>query len=94
MPNLTANQVAWRAHLTDMGTAGDSYDKVNLIDLKLNTAVAAILTFSIAEHPALLGPRLSRAEIELQMKQTGLDAEMRLMDLWRFWASGQRGRQP
>ena len=92
VPTLVANQEIGN-NLLAAGTASDTYDKVDMIDLKLNTAVAGLLAFSIAEHPNPLGPRLSRPEIESLMNRTGLDAQMRLMDLWHFWSDGQRGRQ-
>jgi hypothetical protein len=67
---------------------------VDLVNLKLNTAVAALLALSVAEHSAPLGHRLSRAEIAALLQQTGLDAQMKTADIWRSWESGQRGRQP
>ena len=63
------------------------------MNLKLNTAVAAVLTFSLAEFAKPPGPRLSRAETEALLKQTGLDTQMKAVDLWRYWENGQRGRQ-
>jgi hypothetical protein len=65
-----------------------------MVNLKLNTAVAGLLAFSIAEHSAPLGRRLSHSEINALLKQTGLDTQMKTVNLWQSWQGGQRGRQP
>jgi len=80
-------------YVRDYQSASDTYDKVNLLDLKLNTAVAAVLAFSLSEFATPPGPRLSRAEIQALLKQTGLDTQMKARDVWRDWENGQRGRQ-
>jgi carboxypeptidase Q len=93
VPTLVANQQDggyWRNYHAE----SDTYDKVDLVNLKLNTAVAGVLAFSLAEHPTPLGPRLSRDQIEALLQQTGLDAEMKAVGLWKQWESGQRGRSP
>jgi hypothetical protein len=93
VPNLVANQEEAN-YISNYHGASDTYDKVDLVNLKLNTAVAGLLAFSIAEHSAPLGRRQSRPEIETLLKQTGLDTQMKTVDLWRSWEGGQRGRQP
>ena len=93
IPNLVANQEQAN-YIPNYHAFSDTYDKVDLVNLKLNTAVAALLAFSVAEHSAPLGPRLSRAETAALLHQTGLDAQMKSLDLWRSWESLQRGRQP
>jgi carboxypeptidase Q len=92
IPNLVANQEEAN-YVRNYHAASDTYDKVDLVNLKLNTAVAAVLTFSLAEFAKPPGPRLSRAETETLLKQTGLDTQMKAVDLWRYWENGQRGRQ-
>ena len=93
VPNLVANQEEAN-YVPNYHASPDTYDKVDLVNLKLNTAIAALLAFSVAEHSAPLGHRLSRAEIAALLQQTGLDAQMKTADIWRSWESGQRGRQP
>jgi hypothetical protein len=93
VPNLVANQEEAN-YISNYHAASDTYDKVDLVNLKLNTAVAGLLAFSVAEHSAPLGRRQSRSEIETLLKQTGLDTQMKTVDLWRSWEGGQRGRQP
>jgi hypothetical protein len=71
--------------------ASDTLDKVDIREVKLNTAIIA---FGIAESPEKLGPRQSRAEIEAMLKQTGLGQQMQLVGIWSMWQNGNRGRQP
>jgi carboxypeptidase Q len=93
VPNLVANQDPAN-YVANYHAASDTYDKVDLLTLKENTAIAGILAFSLAEFAKPPGPRFSRAETEALLKQTGLDAQMKAFDVWRYWESGQRGRQP
>jgi hypothetical protein len=72
----------------------NSLDKVNIDELKRNTAIAAVTLFGVAERSEPLGPRLSRAEVESLLKTTGLDQQMKTAGLWPLWESGQRGRLP
>ncbi len=92
VPNLVANQQD-ASYVADYHAASDTYDKVDLVNTKLNTAVAGLLAFSIAEHSAPLGRRLSRVEVETLLKQTKLDEQMKTEGLWHSWDSGERGRQ-
>jgi len=93
VPNLVANQED-AGYAANHHAASDTFDKVDLVTLKRNTAVAGVLAFSLAEHAAALGPRLSRAETETLLGRTGLDTEMKSAGLWRLWESGERGRLP
>jgi carboxypeptidase Q len=74
---------------TQPGAAAES----GLDTLKHNAAIAGVLVFALAEHPAPLGPRLSRAEIASILEKSGLDAAMKTAGVWRLWESGKRGRQ-
>jgi hypothetical protein len=72
----------------------DTFDKVDIPQLKRNTAVAAVTAYALADAAERIGPRQSRAEIEQLMKDTKLDQTMKREGLWEFWVQGQRGRQP
>jgi Peptidase family M28 len=72
----------------------NSPDKINIEDLKRNTAIAAVTAFGVAERAEPVGRRQSRAEIELLLKTTGLDEQMKNAGLWPLWESGKRGRLP
>ena len=61
---------------------------------KLDTAIAAVTAFGIAERTAPLGPRQSRAEIGALLKTSGLEQQMKTAGLWPLWESGERGRLP
>ena len=74
--------------------ASDSLDKIDIKELKRNTAIAAVTAFGVAERADPLGPRQSRAEIESLLKTTGLADQMKTAGLWPIWESGQRGRLP
>ena len=93
VPNLVANQEEAN-YVPNYHASSDTYDKVNILNLKLNTAVAGVLAFSLAEFATPLGPRLSRGEIDALLKRTGLDSQLKALEVWPYWESGRRGRQP
>ena len=90
---LVANQETAN-YLLNYHAASDTFDKVDIGQLKQNTAIAAVTVYALADAPQRIGPRQSRAEIEQLMKETGLDQEMKLMGFWPSWEKGERGRQP
>ena len=62
--------------------------------MKLNTVIAALTTWGLADRAEPPGKRLSRTELEAMMKETGLDQQMKLLGYWEQWQSGTRGRKP
>ncbi len=92
VPTLVANQEEAN-YLPNYHAESDTLDKVDIRELKLHTALAAITVFGIAERPERLGKRQSRAEVEALMKETGLDKQLETFGLWPQWVEGQRGRQ-
>jgi acetylornithine deacetylase/succinyl-diaminopimelate desuccinylase-like protein len=93
VPTLTAIQVPTNDVLDSPSTVGTP-DKIDIEDLKCNTAIVAVTAFGIAERAAPIGPRQSRAEIESLLKTSGLERSMKGTDLWPLWKSGERGRLP
>ena len=93
VPNLMANQEEAN-YVANYHASSDTYDKVDLLDLKLNAAVAGVLAFSLAEFATPLGARLSRGEIDALLKKTGLDSQLKTIEVWPYWESGRRGRNP
>lgn len=93
VPNLVANQEP-ADYLSNYHASSDTYDKVDILSLKLNTAVAGVLAFSLGEFATPLGPRLSRSQIDKLLKDSGLDSQLKTLDVWPYWQSGGRGRQP
>jgi len=93
VPNLVANQEVAN-YLAHYRAASDTFDKVDIRELKLNTVLAAVTAWGIADRAEPIGPRYSRAQIETLMKATGLDQEMKTLGMWADWESGSRGRKP
>ena len=93
VPTLVANQEEAN-YLPNYHAASDTLDKVDMRELKLHTALAALTAWGIADRSEALGKRLTRAEIETQMKETGLDQQMKALGYWESWQSGARGRKP
>jgi hypothetical protein len=93
VPTLVANQEEAN-YLPNYHASSDTFDKVDIRELKLHTALAAVTVFGIAERSERLGKRQSRAEIETLMKETGLDKQLQTLGLWEMWEQGRRGRQP
>ena len=93
VPTLNANQDDAN-YLLNYHAASDTFDKVDMRALKLHTVIAALTAWGIADRGEPLGKRLSRAEIETQLEETGMDKPMKLYGLWNDWQSGARGRKP
>jgi len=91
VPNLVANQEEAN-YLVNYHASSDTYDKVDLPQLRKHIAIAAYLTYAIADSPERLGPRQDRAQIEALIKETHLDDQLKAFELWDAWASGKRGR--
>jgi len=93
VPTLVANQEEAN-YLPNYHAASDTFDKVDMRELKLHTVLAALTAWGIADRTEPLGKRLTRSEIETQMKETGLDQQMKTLGYWDAWQSGARGRKP
>jgi hypothetical protein len=93
VPTLVANQDIAN-YLPNYHAASDTFDKVDIRELKINTALAAVTMWGLADRAEPLGKRLSRAELEALMKETGLDQQMKLLGYWEAWHNGTRGRTP
>ena len=91
VPTLIANQEEAN-YLPNYHAASDTLDKVDFLQLKVNTAIAAVTAFGVAERAEPLGPRQSRAEIESLLKTSGLEQQMKTVGLWPLWESAERGR--
>ncbi|MGB7435224.1 MAG: M20/M25/M40 family metallo-hydrolase [Candidatus Acidiferrum sp.] len=93
VPTLVANQEVAN-YLQNYHAASDTFDKVDIRELKLNTVIAAVTAWGIADRAEPIGKRQSRAELEALMKETGLDKELQHLDMWKDFQTGARGRQP
>jgi carboxypeptidase Q len=93
IPTLVANQEP-RNYMLNYHAASDTFDKVDIGQLKHNAAIAALTAYALADAEGRIGPRLTRPEIEQLMKDTSLGEDMKIEGLWPEWDSGERGRQP
>ena len=93
VPTLVANQEVSN-YLVNYHAASDTLDKVDIRELKLNTALAALTAWGIADRVEPLGKRLTRAELDVLVKETGLDQQMKALGYWDAWQTGTRGRKP
>lgn len=91
VPTLFANQLEAN-YLINYHAMSDTFDKVDLPQLKKHVAEAAVVTFGIADSPNRIGPRLDRAQIEQTMRETHLDDLMKTFGLWQEWRQGTLGR--
>jgi len=93
VPTFVANNEIAN-YLANYHAASDTFDKVDQRELKLNTVIAALTAWGIADRIEPLGKRLSRAELDTLVKETGLDEQMKALGYWEQWQSGARGRKP
>lgn len=92
VPTMVANQVEAN-YLPNYHAASDTFDKVDIRELKINTVIAAVTAWGVADREHPLGKRLTRAEIEKQLKDTGLDEQMKKQGVWDGWMNGSHGRK-
>ncbi|MCP4663383.1 MAG: M20/M25/M40 family metallo-hydrolase [bacterium] len=69
----------------------DTFDKVGLVQLRINAAVAAAVTWAFAEME-VDWPRMSRGDIEQLIESTKLGDHMRMFGMMEDWETGKRGR--
>ncbi len=91
VPTLVANQEEGN-YLINYHAMSDTFDKVDLPQLKKHVAEAAAISFAIADAPDKLGSRLNRAQVEQTMRETHLDKQLKVFGIWQQWEKGQRGR--
>jgi hypothetical protein len=93
IPTLVVNQEPAN-YISNYHAASDTFDKVDMTELKHQVAIAAVTAYALADAPERIAPRQSRTQIEKLVSDTGLAEEMKLEGLWALWTSGDRGRQP
>lgn len=93
VPTLEANQEVAN-YMQNYHAASDTFDKVDIRELKLNTVLAAVTAWGIADRVEPIGKRFSREEVETLLKETQLDQQMKEIGMWADWQSGARGRKP
>lgn len=93
VPTLVATQDP-DDYIMNYQASSDTFDKVDLDQLKKNEAIAAVTTYALADMPERLGVRQTRSEVERLMEETGIKKQMKLRGLWGMWTDDKRGRLP
>ena len=91
VPTFVAEQEEAK-YMENYHATTDTFNKVDLAQLKNHVAEAAALSFALADAEVRVGPRLTHAQIEQTLHETHLDEEMRKMGMREEWATGKRGR--
>ncbi|HTS11748.1 MAG TPA: M20/M25/M40 family metallo-hydrolase [Candidatus Limnocylindrales bacterium] len=92
VPTLVANQEPAN-YMPNYHAASDTFDKVDIPELKTHVAIAAVTAYALADREERIGVRQSRPEIQELMKESGLEETMKKEGIWEMWTSGERGRQ-
>ena len=91
VPTFMANQQEAN-YLINYHAMSDTFDKVDMEQLKKHVAEAAYLSFTLANGAERVGPRYTRAQIEQAMHETHSDELMKTFGMWDQWEKGQLGR--
>ncbi|MEL6864345.1 MAG: M20/M25/M40 family metallo-hydrolase [Bacteroidota bacterium] len=92
--NLVANHRP-ASYAINYHAESDTYDKVDLKSLKVNSAIVAALTLGYANMPDTMinWKRQNRSEVQTLIDGTNLEMQMRMFNLWNPWVEGKRGRK-
>ncbi len=90
VPNLIAAQQDAN-YASNYHAESDTFDKVDQRQLKLNSAIAAAVTWGFANSSSRL-QRLSHEEVATLIEESGIEQSMRDFGVWEGWATGKRGR--
>jgi hypothetical protein len=88
--NLVANQESAN-YGPNYHARSDTFDKVDLEQMRLNAAIAAAVTWGFA-NMEVNWKRQTRAEIEQLVKSTDLKQQMQSFGILDDWTSGKRGK--
>ena len=84
VPTLVANQVEAN-YMPNYHAYSDTYDKVDMEQLRRNTALAAYTVAYLGNADKKLAPRQTRPEIEKLLRDTKLDDQLKTFGLWDEW---------
>jgi hypothetical protein len=88
--NLVANQASAN-YGPNYHARSDTYDKVDLQQLRLNAAIASAVTYGFAQME-VTWQRQTRAEVQKLIDISDLGAQMKSFGVWEDWVDGTRGR--
>jgi carboxypeptidase Q len=92
VPTFVANQEEAN-YLLNYHAMSDTFDKVDLAELRKHVVEASALTIGLANAPEPPGPRLHHAQIEQTLRETHLDDQLKTFGMWSDWETGKRGRK-
>jgi carboxypeptidase Q len=92
VPTFVANQEEGN-YLLNYHAMSDTFDKVDLAELRKHVVEASALTIGLANADEAPGPRLHHAQIEQTLLETHLADQLKTFGTWSDWASGKRGRK-
>ena len=92
IPTFIADQVEAN-YLENYHAVSDTYDKVDIAQLKKHVAEAAALAIGLANLPEKIGPRLTHDQVEQTMRESNSVEMLKASGIWDDWTSGRRGRQ-
>ena len=92
--NLVANHLS-ASYGINYHAASDTYDKVDIPQLKKNAAIVATVALGYANmnREDINWKQQSRAEIQSLFDEHKLEFTMRMFNVWEPWAQSQRGRR-
>src|SRR5215469_7936227 len=80
-------------YLVNYHAVSDTFDKVDIPQLKKHTAEMAVVAFGLANAKERVGPRLTRPQIEKTLVDTHVDQQLKPLGIWNEWEQRKRGRQ-
>ncbi len=89
VPNLVANHKP-AMYGPNYHAASDTYDKVDLVSLKKNTAIVAAMVLGFANGDYNL-PRHDRAGVQNMIDKHKIEFSMRMFNVWDSWVDKSRG---
>lgn len=89
--NLVANQASTN-YPPNYHAESDTFDKVDLLQVKINAVIMAVLAYEFA-NMEFTWKRQTRDEIQRLIDSTELRKEMETFDLYQGWLDGTRGRK-
>jgi len=91
IPTLVAIQDEGN-YLVNYHATSDTFDKVDIPQLKKHVVEMTVVTFGIANAPDRIGERLTRAQIDKILHETHVDEQLKALGVWEEWAGRKRGR--
>lgn len=90
VPNLVGRH-APQFYGPNYHASSDTYDKVDLKQLKINSAIVGAVILGYANGNYDL-PRHNQSQVDQMINDFNLEFTMRMFNVWEPWVSGERGR--